>query len=66
MQAAALLANNANPSDEEIESYMSGNLCRCMTYGRIKEAIKDTASKSSSVVQIYDPKRDDFTVQGVS
>ncbi|MFT6992768.1 MAG: isoquinoline 1-oxidoreductase alpha subunit [Paraglaciecola sp.] len=66
MQAAALLANNANPSDEEIESYMSGNLCRCMTYERIKEAIKDTASKSPSVVQIYDPKRDDFTVQGVS
>jgi xanthine dehydrogenase iron-sulfur cluster and FAD-binding subunit A len=45
---------------------MSGNLCRCMTYERIKEAIKDTASKSPSVVQIYDPKRDDFTVHGVS
>lgn len=66
MQAAALLASNANPSDEDIVSYMSGNLCRCMTYGRIKQAIKDTASQTTDVVQIFDPKREDFTAHGVS
>ncbi|MGY0564944.1 MAG: (2Fe-2S)-binding protein, partial [Paraglaciecola chathamensis] len=63
MQAAGLLATNADPSEEEIEAYMSGNLCRCMTYARIKEAIQDVAGQSESVVQIYNPKRD---AQGVS
>jgi isoquinoline 1-oxidoreductase alpha subunit len=63
MQAAGLLATNADPSEEEIEAYMSGNLCRCMTYARIKEAIQDVASQSDSVVQIYNPKRE---AQGVS
>lgn len=45
MNAASLLNQNSSPSDEEIEQAMSGNLCRCGTYNRIKEAIK-TASKS--------------------
>ncbi len=45
MNAAALLDSNATPSEEEIEQAMSGNLCRCGTYNRIKEAIM-TASKS--------------------
>ncbi|WP_268034452.1 (2Fe-2S)-binding protein [Algoriphagus sp. PAP.12] len=45
MNAASLLNQNPNPSDEEIEQAMSGNLCRCGTYNRIKEAIK-TASNS--------------------
>lgn len=45
MSAAALLKNNPNPSDEDIENSMSGNICRCGTYLRIKEAIK-TASKA--------------------
>ena len=40
MQAAALLAENNNPSEEDIEISMRGNLCRCMTYQRIKDAIK--------------------------
>jgi aerobic-type carbon monoxide dehydrogenase small subunit (CoxS/CutS family) len=40
MSAAALLKNNTNPSDEEIEEAMNGNLCRCGTYVRIKKAIK--------------------------
>lgn len=66
MQAAGLLATNADPSEEEIEAYMSGNLCRCMTYARIKEAIKDVAGQSDSVVQIYNPKLDGQTTQGVS
>ncbi|WP_339767021.1 (2Fe-2S)-binding protein [uncultured Paraglaciecola sp.] len=66
MQAAGLLATNANPSEEEIEAYMSGNLCRCMTYARIKEAIKDVAGQSDSVVQIYNPKLEAKQTQGVS
>jgi len=45
MNAAAFLKTNPNPSDEEIESAMNGNICRCGTYTRIKEAIK-TASNS--------------------
>ncbi|MEM5501365.1 (2Fe-2S)-binding protein [Ahrensia kielensis] len=48
MSAAALLDQNANPSDEEIDNYMSANLCRCGTYPRIREAIKDAASKLSA------------------
>ncbi len=40
MQAASLLNQNANPTDEEIEAVMNGNICRCGTYLRIKEAIK--------------------------
>lgn len=46
MTAAALLADNANPSDEDIEDTMHGNLCRCGTYNRIKAAVK-TAAKNS-------------------
>jgi isoquinoline 1-oxidoreductase alpha subunit len=45
MNAAALLKKSPNPSDAEIEEAMAGNLCRCGTYNRIKEAIL-TASKS--------------------
>jgi isoquinoline 1-oxidoreductase subunit alpha len=45
MTAVALLKNNPAPSDAEIESGMNGNICRCGTYLRIKEAVK-TASKS--------------------
>ncbi len=45
MNAAALLKSNANPTDEDIDSAMSGNICRCGTYLRIKAAIK-TAAKS--------------------
>ena len=41
MSAAALLATNAAPSDDEIDTHMQGNICRCGTYKRIKLAIKD-------------------------
>ncbi len=44
MSAAALLNSNPDPTDEQIEGAMSGNICRCGTYVRIREAIK-TASK---------------------
>ncbi|WP_417458257.1 (2Fe-2S)-binding protein [Kordiimonas sp.] len=43
MQAASLLAETPNPSDEEIDMAMSGNICRCGTYQRIKKAIRDVA-----------------------
>lgn len=45
MSATALLKENPNPTDEEIDAYMSGNICRCGTYLRIKEAIKTAAKK---------------------
>jgi isoquinoline 1-oxidoreductase alpha subunit len=43
MQAATLLADNPNPSDDEIVEAMNGHLCRCMAYPRIKSAIKKAA-----------------------
>jgi aerobic-type carbon monoxide dehydrogenase small subunit (CoxS/CutS family) len=43
MQAAALLTRNPNPTDDEIVSHMSGNICRCATYLRIKRAIRRAA-----------------------
>jgi len=46
MSATALLSQNPNPSDEEIEAAMSGNLCRCGTYIRIKKAVKTAAATS--------------------
>ena len=45
MTAAALLKQNPNPNDREIENAMHGNICRCGTYTRIKAAVK-TASNS--------------------
>ena len=45
MTAAALLKQNSNPNDQEIENAMHGNICRCGTYTRIKAAVK-TASNS--------------------
>ena len=44
MSAAALLSTNKNPSDADIDTAMSGNICRCGTYPRIRAAIKDAAS----------------------
>jgi len=43
MQASALLANNKSPSDADIDAWMSGNICRCGTYPRIRAAIKAAA-----------------------
>jgi len=45
MNAASLLKQNPNPSDEDIENSMNGNICRCGTYVRIKAAIKDAAQQ---------------------
>jgi isoquinoline 1-oxidoreductase alpha subunit len=44
MQAAALLATTPNPTDADIDDAMSGNLCRCGTYGRIRAAVKTAAA----------------------
>lgn len=43
MSASALLSRNKSPSDAQIDAAMSGNLCRCGTYQRIRVAIKDAA-----------------------
>ena len=43
MSASALLASNPHPSDADIDAAMSGNICRCGTYVRIREAIKHAA-----------------------
>ncbi|CUK06957.1 (2Fe-2S)-binding protein [Shimia thalassica] len=45
MQAASLLAETPNPSDDDIDEAMSGNLCRCGTYPRIRAAVKTAATK---------------------
>jgi isoquinoline 1-oxidoreductase alpha subunit len=45
MTAAAFLAQQPSPSDEEIDTAMSANLCRCGTYPRIRQAIKSAAAK---------------------
>jgi len=46
MQASALLAATPNPSDQDIDRSMSGNICRCGTYQRIRAAIKDAAAST--------------------
>jgi isoquinoline 1-oxidoreductase alpha subunit len=43
MSASALLASNPRPTDADIDNAMSGNICRCGTYVRIREAIKQAA-----------------------
>lgn len=58
MSAAALLAANASPSDDDIDNAMSGNICRCGTYGRIRKAIK----RASGQVETWEP---DTTVEDV-
>lgn len=45
MAAAGLLARNAKPSDAEIDEAMSGNICRCGTYTRIRSAIKQASAR---------------------
>jgi isoquinoline 1-oxidoreductase alpha subunit len=49
MQAAALLEQLPNPSDADIDAAMSGNICRCGTYPRIRAAIKRAAAQGNAV-----------------
>jgi isoquinoline 1-oxidoreductase subunit alpha len=46
MSASALLASNPHPTDSDIDDAMSGNICRCGTYVRIREAIKQAAQSN--------------------
>lgn len=55
ISASALLKNNPKPSDADIDNAMSGNICRCGTYPRIKNAIKQAAAKQQAAVQVFDP-----------
>ena len=48
MAAAALLAKTAHPTDEEISSFMSANICRCGTYDRIRRAIQRVANSGGA------------------
>lgn len=49
MQAVALLAETPQPSEQQIEQAMAGNLCRCGTYNRIKSAIRRAAKSNESM-----------------
>ena len=49
MSAAALLASTPKPDDSDIDAAMSGNICRCGTYVRIREAIKQAANDESAM-----------------
>lgn len=51
MQAAAMLVDFPDPSDEQIDNIMSGNLCRCMAYMRIRKAIKLAAAEMRSDIE---------------
>jgi isoquinoline 1-oxidoreductase alpha subunit len=46
MSASALLANNPHPTDADVDEAMAGNICRCGTYLRIREAIKQAAQSN--------------------
>ena len=48
MSASALLASNPHPTDSDIDDAMSGNICRCGTYVRVREAIKQAAQSSAA------------------
>jgi isoquinoline 1-oxidoreductase alpha subunit len=47
MQAVSLLKSTPHPTDQQIEDAMAGNICRCGTYQRIRQAIKLAAEKSA-------------------
>ena len=51
MSAAALIQRTPNPSDADIDLAMSGNVCRCCTYSRIRAAIKQAATGKAEVLQ---------------
>lgn len=54
MSAVALLSSNPSPSDEEIDNYMQGNICRCGTYTRIRAAIKDASMQYNLAINVGD------------
>ncbi len=56
MSAAALLARAPNPTDADIDAAMSGNICRCGTYVRIRAAIKQAATGKTEILQTLAPE----------
>jgi isoquinoline 1-oxidoreductase alpha subunit len=56
MSAAALLARAPNPTDADIDAAMSGNICRCGTYVRIRAAIKQAATGKTEILQALAPQ----------
>ncbi len=56
MSASALLAQNTNPSDADIDAAMQGNICRCGTYPRIRKAIHSAAEQLNAGVIQFDPR----------
>jgi isoquinoline 1-oxidoreductase subunit alpha len=56
MSATALLARTPSPSDADIDAAMSGNICRCGTYVRIRAAIKQAATGDVEVMQAIAPR----------
>ena len=61
MSAVALLARSPSPTDDEIDSAMAGNICRCGMYGRIKTAIKTAATGQ---VAVFDPAKGEEVQHG--
>ena len=59
MAAAALLADNEEPSDDDIDAAMSGNICRCCTYQRVRQGIKYAAKNMNSKSVEYDEIEED-------
>ena len=55
MSAAALLESNPNPTEQEVESAMAGNICRCGCYPRIKQAILTVAENMPKEIEITAP-----------
>jgi isoquinoline 1-oxidoreductase alpha subunit len=56
MSAAALLTRAPNPTDADIDAAMSGNICRCGTYVRIRAAIKQAATGKAEILQTVAPE----------
>jgi isoquinoline 1-oxidoreductase alpha subunit len=56
MSAAALLTRVPNPTDADIDAAMSGNICRCGTYVRIRAAIKQAATGKAEILQTIAPE----------
>ena len=61
MSAIALLQRSPSPTDDEIDSAMAGNICRCGMYGRIKTAIKTAAAGQ---VAVFDPVKGEEVLHG--
>jgi isoquinoline 1-oxidoreductase alpha subunit len=58
MAAVALLAKNPNPNDAQIDEAMNGNICRCGTYQRVREAIKAAGASLKGAAPAAAPKKD--------